>query len=131
VGRRADGGDGLGALAATLWRVRRSRNLAVLLPPLKCAQEASAQAIVHPYQLCVRPTANLLVARAALLPSSPRLGVGDPPAALRCSFHPHETVPGQLMAASSVSPWSRAPPPVGDAGLPFSRPLIPSALKSV
>jgi len=63
VGRRADGGDGLGALAATLWRVRRSRNLAVLLPPLKCAQEASAQAIVHPYQLCVRPTANLLVPR--------------------------------------------------------------------
>jgi len=35
VGRRADGGDGLGALTATLWRVRRGRSLAVLLPLLK------------------------------------------------------------------------------------------------
>ena|SRR6516164_5115971 len=63
AGGSANGGGRLGALAATFWRVRRGRSLAVLLASLEGAQEAGAESIVHPYKLCVRPVADLLVAR--------------------------------------------------------------------
>src|SRR6516165_12198144 len=83
MGRRTNGGD-------RFYIIHCGCGLAVLLAPLKCAQEAGAESIVHPYQLRVRAGAlfvarfarrglAVLVRRAATRPAV-GLGHATPPA---------------------------------------------------